>query len=154
MLNLHDTTLRAFHQRRHAHWLAIAGDLALFILATGAQQLCVEFLEIAGSWQRHPMIAPKVTYFTLDSAFFLWFLGRAKFAGEAPVRTEGNESCGFFTAIAAQDLFYRGLEIVVAQSAENAAKIVKGVFVGFEKRLLRRAAIGSVKRRATAHAAH
>src|SRR5271154_4546412 len=90
--------MRAIHQRRHAHWLAMAGDLALLILATGPQQLCVEFLETAGSWQWHPVIAPKVTYFTLDSAFFLWFLGRTKFAGETPVRTEGNESCGLFTA--------------------------------------------------------
>ena len=98
--------------------------------------VCVEFLEIAGSWQWHPVIAPKVTYFTLDSAFFLWFLGRAKFAGETPVRTEGNEACGFFTAIAAQDLFYRSLEIVVAQGTEDPAKIAEGVFVGFEKRRL------------------
>jgi rhodanese-related sulfurtransferase len=37
------------------------------------------------------------------------------------------------TAIAAQDLFYCGLEIVVAQSAENAAKIAEGIFVGLEQ---------------------
>jgi hypothetical protein len=31
--------MRAFRQRRYSHWLAMAGDLALLILATGAQQL-------------------------------------------------------------------------------------------------------------------
>ena len=100
------------------------------------------------------MIAPKVTYFTLHPAFFLWLLGRTKLAVEAPVRTESNEPCGFFTAVAAQDLFYRGLEIVVAQSAENTAKIAEGVFVGLEERLLCGVPISTVKRRTTGHAAH
>src|SRR5271157_1147052 len=146
--------MRAFRQRRRSHWLAMAGDLALLILATGGPQLCVEFLEVTGLRQGHPVIAPKVTYFTLHPAFFLWLLGRTKLAAEAPVRTESNESCGFFTAVAAQDLFYRGLEIVVAQSAENAAKIAEGVFVGLEERLLCGVSISPVKRRTTGHAAH
>src|ERR1700675_459265 len=126
--------MRAFRQRRRSHGLVRSGDLALLIRVAGGQQLYVELLEIVGLRQWHPVIAPKVTYFTRHAAFFVWLLGRTKLAVEAPVRTESNEPCGFFTAVAAQDLFYRGLEIVVAQSAENAAKIAEGVFVGLEER--------------------
>ena len=131
----------------------VAGDLTPFIFVTGGQQLGVEIIKIPRVRQRHPVIAPEVTGFALNPAFFVRFPRIAKVAREAPVRAEGDEARGLLAPMAAQNLLHRTLQVVVSEQPEDSAKIMKRLLVGLEKRLLRRALIRPMKGRAAHHAA-
>ena len=68
------------------------------------------------------------------------------------MRAEGDEARGLFALLAAQDLLYCTLEVVISQEPKYAAKIMKRMLVGFEKRLLRCAMIPAMEGRAAHHA--
>jgi len=55
--------------------------------------------------------------------------------------------------LAAQNLLYRTLEVVIPEEPKDSAKIMKGMLVGLEKCLLRGVMIGAMKGRAAHHAA-
>jgi hypothetical protein len=50
-------------------------------------------------------------------------------------------------------LFHRALQVVVSEESKNSTKIMEGVLVGVEKRLLRCAMIGAMVRGTAHHAA-
>jgi hypothetical protein len=95
----------------------------------------------------------KITTLTFDSAFFMGFRRCAKVALEAPVRAEGDEACRLLALMAAQDLLHRTLQVVVSEKPKNSTKIVEGLLMGLEKRLLRRTLICPMEGCAAHHAA-
>ena len=59
-----------------------------------------------------------------------------------------------FAPVTAQDFLHRTLQIVVTQDFEDTAEESKCLFMSFQKSLLGRPRIGTVKRCAAYHAAH
>jgi hypothetical protein len=114
----------------------MAGDLAPLVISAAGQQLRVELLEVPRLRDRHPAIAPEVAGLALDPALLVRFRRRAKVALEVPVRAERDEARGLFALLAAQDLLYCTLQVVISKQPKTAAKIMKRMLVGFEKRLL------------------
>src|SRR5258708_2948820 len=115
----------SFRDHRRAHQLTASGDLALFILATGGEQLRIEAGEVRRLRQRHPVIAPEVAGLAFDAALFVSFVGRAELARKPPVRAERDEARGFLATIAAQDLLHRAFQVVVPEEAANSAKKIE-----------------------------
>src|SRR5579864_9446582 len=105
-----------------SHRPAASGYLAPLLVAAGAQQLCVELGEVLRLGRRHPVVAPEVAGLAFNSTLFVGFVGRAKLAGELPVRAEGNKALGFFPAEPPQDLLDRQFEVVVAHHSETPPK--------------------------------
>src|SRR6201984_1191643 len=99
-------------------------------------------------------MTPEVAGLAFDAAFFMRLVRRAELTAEAPVRAEGDEARGLLAPIAAQNLFYRRLQVVVPQDCKYALKIIERVFVSVEECLLGRAMIRAVESRAARHAAH
>src|SRR5215469_10646768 len=134
------------HQRPYR--LLASGNQAPLILLASGVQLRVKFSEVPRFRHRHPVVTPEVARLAFDAAFFVWFGRRAKLALEVPVRAESDEPCGFLASVAAQDLLYRALQVVVAQQPKNALKVLERVLVGIQKRLLGGAMKCSMERRA------
>src|SRR5262249_7312619 len=78
----------------------------------------------------------------LDATLLVRLRRRAEVACEAPVRAESDEPRGLLALMAAQDLLYRALQVIVPEQPKDSAKIMKRVLVGLEKRLLGGAMIG------------
>src|SRR5690349_13880227 len=131
----------------------MAGDLAALVISAAGQQLCVKVVEVPRLRNRHPMIAPKVAGIALDPTLLVRFCRRAKVAFEPPVRAEGNEARGLFALLAAQDLLYCTLQVVISKEPKDSAEIMKRMLVGFEKCLLCRTMVRAMEGPATHHAA-
>src|SRR5882724_7821169 len=100
------------------------------------------------------MVPAKVADLAFDAAFLMAFARIAKLTRESPVRAKSDEPLRFLAAVSAEDLLYGSLQIVVSQGLKYTAKVSKRQFVGFEKRLLRRSKIRSMKCGSTMHATH
>ena len=68
----------SFLDQSRAHRLTVSGDLASFILATGGEQLRVEFGQVTCFGDRHPVITPEVAGLALDPALLVRLRRRAK----------------------------------------------------------------------------
>jgi len=60
------------------------------------------------------VIVPEVAGLALDPTLLVRFSRRAKLALEAPVRAKGDEARGLFALLAAQDLLYCTLQVVIS----------------------------------------
>jgi hypothetical protein len=65
--------MRTLLDHHRAHRFVVAGDHPRFIGAAGGHQLCIEFREIPGFRERHPVVSPEIAGLALDAAFFVWF---------------------------------------------------------------------------------
>jgi hypothetical protein len=102
----------------------MAGDHPPHILATTDQQLGVELLKVPGLRNRYPVVAQKVAGFALDATLLVRLRRRAEVTCEAPMRAESDEPRGLLAPMAAQDLLYRALEIVVPLSSRKTQTVV------------------------------
>jgi hypothetical protein len=68
----------------------------VFVLLAIFQQLPVPIGDILCFRHRHPVVAPKISGFSLDAALLVGLRGCTKLRFEAPMRTEDHEpSCLF-----------------------------------------------------------
>src|SRR5208282_713931 len=104
--------------------------------------------------QGHQVVAPEVAYFAFHPTLFVASARIAEIAFEAPVGTKRNQPTGLFPLIAAQDLLHCALQVVVAQSAEDTAKIAKRQLMRLQEGLLRGVIVGHMKGPAAGHRAH
>src|SRR5579871_933860 len=100
------------------------------------------------------MVAPELPSLAFHPTLLVPFPRRAELRFESPVRAESDEPHRLLPLMAAQDFLYRTPQIVVAQHAEDSAKIGECQLVRFQERLLVGMRIGSMKGASARHAAH
>src|SRR6266699_3484597 len=100
------------------------------------------------------MVAPKVSGFPFDAALLVRLRRSAKLRFESPVRAERHEARRLFPAMSPQDLLHRRGEVVIAELAEHAAKVVERQLVRLQESLLGRMQVAAVECRSASHAAH
>src|SRR5271157_4956638 len=98
--------MRLLMEHGRSHGLAAALQNALLILAAALFQIRVQLFQIAGLWQRYPVVASEVATFALHSTLLVAPCRVAELTLKPPVRAEGNETAGLLAAIATQDLLH------------------------------------------------
>ncbi len=86
----------AFHHQTGSHGLLAPSDHPMFILLAGDHKLPVEISDILCFRHRHPVIAPKVSGFSFNTALLMSLGRRAELRFEPPVRTESHEARRLF----------------------------------------------------------
>jgi hypothetical protein len=81
------------------------------------------------------------------------FCGVAKRSLKLPVRTKQEEALSLLAAMTAEDLFDSALKVVIAQAVKDAAEVMKGELMSFEKGLLRGSLISAMKGGTRSHTA-
>src|SRR5215212_11131134 len=116
-------------QQRRADVLVSPGNATLLVATAVVKQPTIQSRQIDSLWHRHPVIPAEVAGFSFHASLFMPFRRCAELAVEAPMRPECDEPRRFFPALAAQNLLYRGFQIVVPQLAENPTEKGKCQFM-------------------------
>src|SRR4051794_5713867 len=98
--------MSTFDQQRRANSLLSATDDALLVLLACRCELTIEFRQVTGPRNRHPVVAPEIAGLRLDATLLLRLGWRAEFRFKAPVRTESNKPRRLFPPRAAHDLLH------------------------------------------------
>src|SRR2546428_601157 len=144
----------ALDLQRLTHRLLATVDEACLVLAAAGQQHGVQVLQVAGRGHRDKMISAEGPDFTFHATLFMALTRRTEARYKIPMRSEGHEARRLLATETAQDLLHRRAKVVVAQSAERPAQVLKPQFVSFKESLLRRTQVGPMKCRSAGHAAH
>src|ERR1700719_884381 len=144
----------SLHRHPCAYRLTPLPDPSLLIPPGFFPQVQVQSLPVGHLWHRHHVIPAKVSPFSFHSALLVPFSGGAELRLEAPMRSEGDESCRLLPLVTPQNLLHRTLQVVIPKSFENSHEIGKPQFVRFQKRLLAAVREGAMERSSTGHAAH
>ena len=146
--------MRLLDEHRRADRLRASSQDAALIFAATPLQICVQLIQIAGFRQRHPVVATEVAAFAFDAALLVAAGRVAELALKPPVRSEGDEAARLLTAMSAQDLLHRTLQVVIAKHTKDAAEVGKRQLMRLEKCLLCGMSIGPMIGRAAGHRAH
>jgi len=126
----------------------------LLIFPGAFSQQRVECLPTGHLRHRYQVIPAKVPHFSFDAPFLVTLPRRTELGLKTPMRSEGDESCGFLALMPSQDLFHCTAEVVIAHGFKYAPKISEPLLVPFQKCLLVRMGKGTMESSATGHAAH
>src|SRR5215831_4101852 len=90
-------------------------DDPLFILLGKSQQQRIEFLPTGHIRHGHHMVPAEVPAFSFHPALLVTLCRGTELRFEIPMRSEGDESRGFLSLVAAENLFHRTPKVVIAK---------------------------------------
>ena len=144
----------AFELQRLTDALRAAAENAPLIRDRRLQQPRVQLRKTSHLGYRHQVVAAKVSVLAFHPALLMAFTRSAELRHKSPVRAKGNEALRLLALMTAQDLLHRTTEIVITQPREHPTETREGPLVCFQKRLLTRMRISTVKPATSRHAAH
>src|SRR5215468_1535459 len=137
-----------------ADGLRPVADDPLFIRLGSLEQKQIQRFPTGHVRHRHHMVPTKISAFSFYTPFLVPLGWGTELRLEPPMRSEGNESRGFFSLVPAQNLLHCALQVVVAQDREHSTEIEKRSFMRFQKCLLAGVREGAMESSSAGHAPH
>jgi hypothetical protein len=107
--------MRPLFCQQRANALCAPVEHPRFIFAAAGKQKFIKRIDISHIGNRNQVVAPEVTAFALNAAFFMPFAGRAELGLEAPMRAKCRKAHRLLPPMTAQDLAHGTAEVVVAK---------------------------------------
>src|SRR5215469_10407778 len=137
-----------------ADGLRPVADDPLFIRLGSLEQKQIQRFPTGHVRHRHHMVPTKISAFSFHTTFLVPLGWGTELRLEPPMRSEGNESRGFFSLVPAQNFLHCALQVVVAQNREYSTEIEKRSFMRFQKCLLAGVREGAMESSSAGHAPH